>query len=102
ILTCDVDEFKQINDRFGHEVGDDLLRALVARADSCIRRGSDWLARVGGDEFIIVLPETSARSAGYVAQKLCQAFAMKPVMTHAGPINFTASIGVTAAEVKDD
>jgi two-component system, cell cycle response regulator len=98
VLSCDIDRFKHINDGFGHEVGDDVLRAFVARADSAIRRGSDWLARVGGDEFLIVLPETNAIGANRVAQKLHQAFSRFPVATHSGPVNFTASIGVTAVE----
>jgi diguanylate cyclase (GGDEF)-like protein len=98
VLSCDIDRFKQINDGFGHEAGNELLRAFVARAQSCIRSASDWLARVGGDEFMIVLPETDAAGAGKVAQKLRQVFARAPVTTHAGAINFTASIGVTAME----
>jgi two-component system, cell cycle response regulator len=102
VLSCDIDRFKQINDAFGHEVGDDVLRAFVARADSCIRRDSDWLARVGGDEFLIILPETNAIGANRVAQKLHLAFSRFPVATHSGPVNFTASIGVTAVDAVND
>src|ERR1700691_3149279 len=50
VLSCDIDGFKQINDRFGHEAGNDLLRGFVARTEGCLRTSSDWLARVGGDE----------------------------------------------------
>jgi two-component system, cell cycle response regulator len=102
LLSCDLDRFKQINDGFGHEAGNDLLRALVARASSCIRQSSDWLARVGADEFLIVLPETDASGAERVAEKLRKVFARTPVATHAGAINFTASIGVTALEPQHD
>ena len=105
VLMLDIDRFKQINDGYGHEVGNEVLRAFVARSDSCIRKGSDWLARVGGDEFLVVLPETNAIGASRVAQKLHRVFARFPVATHAGPVTFTASIGVTAVdadhEVKD-
>jgi two-component system cell cycle response regulator len=100
VLSCDIDRFKQINDAFGHEAGNDILRAFVARAQSCIRIASDWLARVGGDEFLIVLPETDAGGAKIVAQKLGQVFAQCPVSTHAGPVDFTASIGVTAIDAR--
>lgn len=102
VLSCDIDRFKQINDGFGHETGNEVLRAFVARAESCIRKGSDWLARVGGDEFLVVLPETNAIGANRVAQKLHQVFARFPVATLAGPVTFTASIGVTAVDADHD
>jgi len=98
VLSCDIDGFKLINDRFGHEAGNELLRAFVARSLCCIRDASDWLARVGGDEFMIVLPETKVQGANQVAQKLRQAYTQTPVSTHAGPVHFTASVGVTAVE----
>jgi two-component system, cell cycle response regulator len=98
VLSCDIDGFKQINDRFGHEAGNELLREFVARSESCLRKDIDWLARVGGDEFMIVLPETTVRGANAVAQKLRQAYSGCPVITYAGPVSFTASVGVTAVE----
>lgn len=102
LLSCDIDRFKQINDGFGHEAGNDLLQAFVARTESCIRKSSDWIARVGGDEFLVVLPETDVAGAGRVAEKLRKVFARTPVPTHAGAINFTASIGITAVEAQHD
>jgi two-component system, cell cycle response regulator len=98
VLSCDIDGFKQINDRFGHEAGNELLRAFVSRSESCLRQETDWLARVGGDEFMIVLPETSMHGANRVAQKLRHTYSQYPVSTHAGPVSFTASVGVTAVE----
>jgi diguanylate cyclase (GGDEF)-like protein len=102
LLSCDIDRFKQINDAFGHEAGNDLLQAFVARTESCIRKSSDWSARVGGDEFLIVLPETDVAGAERVAEKLRKVFARAPVATHAGAIHFTASIGVTAIEPRHE
>jgi diguanylate cyclase (GGDEF)-like protein len=99
VLSCDIDGFRQINVRFGHKAGNELLRGFVARTESCLRISSDWLARVGGDEFMIVLPETRVDGANRVAHKLRQAYLGSPVMTHAGPISFTVSVGVTAVEV---
>jgi two-component system cell cycle response regulator len=101
VLSCDIDKFKWINDRFGRNAGDELLREFVARSAKCIRKG-DWLARVGADEFMIVLPETTAVGALRAAQKLREAFQRLPVPTHAGPINFTVSIGVSAVEANQD
>jgi diguanylate cyclase (GGDEF)-like protein len=98
VLSCDIDGFRQINDRFGQEAGNELLRGFVARTESCLRVSSDWLARVGGDEFMIVLPETRVLGANRVACKLRQAYMGSPVMTRAGPIGFTVSVGVTAVE----
>ncbi len=98
LLSCDIDGFKQINDRFGHEAGNELLQAFVARTEACLRSSSDWLARVGGDEFMVVLPETRVLNANRVAHKLRRAYVQSPVMTHAGPISFTVSVGVTAVE----
>jgi diguanylate cyclase (GGDEF)-like protein len=97
ILSCDIDEFKLVNDRFGHQAGDAVLRAFVERSECCIRKASDWLARMGGDEFMIVLPETTVQGANLVAQKLRRIVALHPVPTFAGAVRFTVSIGVTAA-----
>ena len=98
ILSCDIDDFKRVNDSFGHQAGDLVLQAFVARSSSCLRKASDWMARIGGDEFVIVLPETTQVGANSVARKLRQLLASLPVATGAGPVKFMASIGVTAVE----
>jgi diguanylate cyclase (GGDEF)-like protein len=98
ILSCDIDGFKQVNDGFGHQAGDLVLQAFVQRSTSCLRKTSDWLARIGGDEFVIVLPETTQSGANSVARKLRRLLAAEPVATNSGPVNFMASVGVTALE----
>jgi diguanylate cyclase (GGDEF)-like protein len=100
LLSCDIDRFKQINDAHGHGSGDEVLRAFVARAASCLREGSDWLARVGGDEFVVVLPETDVAGANRVARKLRKLFYHYPIATQAGPVMITISIGITALEAE--
>jgi diguanylate cyclase (GGDEF)-like protein len=100
VLNCDIDDFKQFNDCHGHAVGDEILRGFVKHCDACIRQGCDWLARVGGDEFIIVLPETSFHGAAHVEKKLRRHFATQPILTRAGPIQVRVSIGVTAVDAK--
>jgi two-component system cell cycle response regulator len=100
ILSCDVDGFTHINDRFGAEAGDELLRAFVVRAGNCIRPESDWLARVAADEFVLVLPETKVHGANNVAQKLRGAFSQCSVATSAGAVSFTVSIGMAAIDPK--
>ena len=98
ILSCDIDAFKRVNDDHGHPAGDLVLQAFTLRSQGCLRKTSDWLARVGGDEFVIVLPETTLLGANVVARKLRHVIAAQPVATLTGPVSFTASIGVTALE----
>jgi len=98
IINCCVDRFEQINDLFGREAGDELLRELVARVEASTRKGSDWLARVANDEFMIVLPETKVHGAHCVAQKLRESFVRAPVVASSGLVHFTVSIGITAYE----
>jgi diguanylate cyclase (GGDEF)-like protein len=98
VLSCDIDEFKRINDRFGHAAGDEVLQTFVARSLGCMRTSIDWMARAGGEEFMIVLPETTLDKAGRVAEKVRLAFANGAIPTDSGNLAVTVSIGVTALE----
>lgn len=98
ILCCDLDWFKRVNDRFGHEAGDDVLRQFVARSRDCLRQAIDWIARSGGEEFVIVMPETNLEGAVCVADKLRRALSGDPVPTCAGRLSITVSVGATALE----
>lgn len=102
VLSCDIDEFKRVNDGFGHDAGDEVLRAFVERAAGCTRGSIDWIARVGGEEFTIVLPETNLTRATHVAEKVRHALASQPVPTCAGPLTATVSIGVTAVQTTEE
>jgi diguanylate cyclase (GGDEF)-like protein len=101
VLNCEIDGFNEIAAQYGDEVGDELLRAFVTRAESCIRNG-DWLARTGDAEFMLVLPETPLKGAHRAAQKLRQLFALHPLSTPFGPITLTSRIEVTAIDARRD
>lgn len=90
ICLLDVDYFKRINDRFGHPVGDEVLKDLCPRLRSFLRP-FDSLGRYGGEEFLVVLPECSASEALDVAHRLRCGVNQQPM----GPVSVTVSIGVT-------
>src|SRR3569833_572319 len=102
ILGCDLDDFKQINDRRGHETGDQVLQLFVERAMGCLRISSDWIVRSGGDEFIIVLPETGLSGASCVAQKIRSAMTAPLFATSSGQLSVTVSVGATALETPQE
>jgi diguanylate cyclase (GGDEF)-like protein len=102
ILCCDIDLFKRVNDRFGHEAGDEVLREFVLRCQNCLRESVDWIARSGGEEFVIVMPETDLRGAACVAEKLRHALSGDLIPTCAGRLSVTVSVGATALETPDE
>lgn len=96
VIMCDVDHFKQVNDRYGHAAGDDVLQQFTARIQRAIRSLSDWLARLGGEEFLVVLPDTAHAGALKVAEKIREVVSTAPFMTRAGDVPVTASFGVAS------
>lgn len=92
ILFLDLDHFKDINDTLGHRVGDLLLIDLAKRLTGTIR-DEDTVSRMGGDEFIVLLPNTTANGAALVAQKLLESIS-KPFMLEENVLSVTASIGI--------
>jgi two-component system cell cycle response regulator len=102
VISCDLDNFKRINDGFGHEAGDEILQAFAVRACNGIRQGIDWVARSGGEEFVIVLPETDLRGASRAAARLRDDLAGRPIPTSSGPLAVTVSMGVTALETAQE
>ncbi len=94
LLMCDVDHFKKINDTYGHQAGDEVLKAVVTTLRQKIRN-TDWVARYGGEEFMIVLPETPVTNAVKVAETLRDHLAKLLIPFNERLLNMTASFGVT-------
>jgi diguanylate cyclase (GGDEF)-like protein len=94
LIMADIDHFKAINDTHGHQIGDEVLREFADRLTHDLRHGEDWVARVGGEEFAVVLPETNASDALRIAQRLRDHVHASPIETNAGPLGVTASFGV--------
>ena len=98
VMMVDVDHFKNINDTFGHAVGDLALREIAARIKRTIRT-IDIVARFGGEEFIVLMPETNLAEACQVAERVRHAVSDTPIEKEAGSVIVTLSIGV--AELTD-
>jgi diguanylate cyclase (GGDEF)-like protein len=96
VIVCDIDYFKNVNDRHGHAIGDEILRQFVARIQASIRGGSDWVARCGGEEFTLVLPETDLAGGVVTAEKIRALISGTTFQTDVGPVSVTASFGVAA------
>jgi two-component system, cell cycle response regulator len=94
LILCDIDFFKNINDTLGHACGDEILRQFGVRLQEALRRGVDWVARIGGEEFAVVLPETGYDHALEVARKLRAAVASKPFPHEGKDVGVTASFGL--------
>jgi diguanylate cyclase (GGDEF)-like protein len=94
-IMVDIDHFKQVNDSFGHEIGDQVLRQV---ADTITRlcRSSDVIARTGGEEFLLVLPETDLDSARILAERIREAIGERPLLVDSQRIGITVSLGVSS------
>lgn len=100
VAICDLDRFKLINDHFGHDVGDDVLRHVAKIMGSGLREG-DWVARWGGEEFLIFLHESDDQNAHHVMERLREEIKGRPMTTPHGNLALTASIGIGAYQGED-
>ena len=90
LVAMDIDDFKPINDRHGHGVGDQTLMSVVESLEACVRPG-DLLARWGGDEFVVVLPKSTLENAKNLAERIRQSMSEVPTV---GDFKITLSLGV--------
>ncbi|MEX0590611.1 MAG: GGDEF domain-containing protein [Xanthobacteraceae bacterium] len=97
LLSLDIDQFKPLNDRFGHSGGDEVLTNFVAVMRDNIRPG-DLLFRIGGDEFCCLLPETNAAQAHQVAERVRSKLAAATMEVAGASVTVTASLGIASTE----
>jgi two-component system cell cycle response regulator len=98
VMMFDIDHFKQVNDRYGHSAGDDVLRELAERSLRQVR-SVDLVARVGGEEFVVVMPETNLAGAAVVADRMRLAVADEPFVLGSGeklPVTISIGVAITA------
>jgi len=95
-LMIDLDRFKKVNDTFGHQIGDAMIMHIARRAGDC-KRESDVLARIGGEEFALLLPETGLDQACAAGERLRRTIASSPLTAGSRLISATVSIGIATA-----
>lgn len=95
LALVDLDHFKMVNDRYGHAVGDEVLKAVARRFESGMREG-DWVARWGGEEFLFVLHGSTVEEAAGVMERLAGQSRATPIHTRVGDIALSFSAGVAA------
>jgi diguanylate cyclase (GGDEF)-like protein len=95
LVLCDIDHFKRINDTHGHLTGDEVLKHVVITLTKPIRNKVDWVVRFGGEEFVVILPETSFENALLVAERLRSEIEKTEIQTNGQTLSITSSFGVT-------
>ncbi len=102
LIMIDIDHFKQVNDTYGHSAGDEVLQEL-AKIMQNLQRKSDTIVRLGGEEFAILLPDTSKEQAFKVAQKLRQKIEKNQVhLSDGNNVDFTVSLGVSSVMIEKE
>jgi two-component system cell cycle response regulator len=96
VCMTDIDRFKQVNDTYGHDAGDDILKEFAARIRATVR-GADLACRYGGEEFVVVMPDTDAVAARVIAERLRGLIENQPFLIRSSgiAINITASLGIS-------
>jgi diguanylate cyclase (GGDEF)-like protein len=99
IVLADIDHFKKVNDTFGHQAGDEVLKAFADCIIAQIRKKVDWVVRYGGEEFLIILPETACEGAHSMAERLRIAVGEIAIQVGGEEIRITASFGGASAKL---
>jgi two-component system, cell cycle response regulator len=100
LALLDLDNFKRINDTFGHQTGDEVLRRIASRLLSAVR-GDDAICRMGGDEFLVLMADTDAAVAARVAERIRGAINDTPIQTREGTLTMSVSVGYTVRAPRD-
>jgi diguanylate cyclase (GGDEF)-like protein len=101
ILVIDLDHFKQINDQYGHQFGDECLVAVAKALKDNVQRTSDTIARYGGEEFVAILPGASREKARYLAEMIRLSVMSLELMFESRRVSLSASIGLVSAIPKE-
>jgi diguanylate cyclase (GGDEF)-like protein len=102
LAMIDIDHFKQINDQYGHSVGDTCIRHVAQTLQSLLKRPSDDVCRYGGEEFAIILPNTETEGAGQLVESIRQQLAETPCIIDNESISLTLSGGVASAIISHE
>ncbi|AQS37608.1 diguanylate cyclase (GGDEF) domain-containing protein [Shewanella psychrophila] len=102
LIIIDLDHFKRVNDHYGHQVGDEVLKMVAKRFYYALNRPADAICRYGGEEFVILLPNTHIQGAAHLAQQLSLTISSKPILTSRGDISITISQGVACVSHQAD
>jgi diguanylate cyclase (GGDEF)-like protein len=94
LVIIDIDDFKLINDTYGHQVGDAVIKDLTQRISTMVRKG-DTFARQGGEEFSLILPDTSLEGAKLMADRVCKRIHSSPFVFSQTDIPYTISLGLS-------
>jgi two-component system cell cycle response regulator len=102
LVMVDIDHFKKINDTYGHQTGDYVLKKISSYLKDSIRYELDWVARYGGEEFLIVLPETDISGSTCVAERFRETIEKMEIKFKGKHVSITASFGVSSFEPSDN
>jgi diguanylate cyclase (GGDEF)-like protein len=94
VIMADIDWFKRVNDTYGHQTGDCVLRQFAQILSECLHRGSDWVARYGGEEFLICLPNADRDIAAEIAQQMRSRIEQEALRCGDEQIHVTSSFGI--------
>jgi diguanylate cyclase (GGDEF)-like protein len=97
VILLDIDHFKNVNDRHGHDVGDHVLREAAAALRSCTRRNEE-VCRLGGEEFLVIVPQSTREASAYFAERLRQAVEALEISAGDHRVRVTVSLGVAGLE----
>ncbi|MGA1842810.1 MAG: diguanylate cyclase [bacterium] len=102
LAMMDIDNFKKINDTYGHQAGDKVLCEITSNINSAIRSGLDWLARYGGEEFVLILPETDLGGAKKTIERVQDSLSSMIIPVGSEILNITLSFGLTTYNPVND